>query len=431
MSGFKIACLILHPLLVLALAIHSSASAQPIPTLSNKAFSFKSPSITKSPSIKTFFIVAPSPLPIIPQQAAAGGADKQAPLSSATLTQWGIDTLQQIRTEFYLPKKHLYADEIKPGEPAPDKPAVMWGCGVQLAALAAAARVDAAWKPRLLDFAAAMDRYWTDQNLTIVGGYDVLPVPKPLDRYYDDNEWIVIAMAEGYDVTADAALKARAEKAMIFVMSGEDKKLGGGIYWHEQEKQSKNTCSNAPAIVAAMRLFQLTRRQEYLITARRLTLWTNAHLQDTDGLYWDNIKLNGVIDKTKWSYNTALMLRANCLLYQETHENAYLEEARRLAHAAEAQWVKPETGAMADDGKFAHLLCEAFLFLSDLESDAPAITHWRTIVRKALVFVHDQVRDMNGHYGNRWEMPATEAHMKATLLDQASVARAFLVDARY
>ena len=204
----------------------------------------------------------------------------------------------------------------------PDRPAVMWGCGVQLAALAAAARADAAWKPRLLDFVAAMDSYWTDQHLTIVGGYDVLPGPKPLDRYYDDNEWIVIALAEGYDVAADAALKTRAEKTMAFVLSGEDKKLGGGIYWHEQEKKSKNTCSNAPAIVAAMRLFQLTRRQEYLITARRLTLWTNAHLQDTDGLYWDNIKLDGTVDKTKWSYNTALMLRANCLLFQETRERA-------------------------------------------------------------------------------------------------------------
>ena len=364
-------------------------------------------------------------------QAPVLSVDKQAPLTSATFTQWGLETLKQIRTEFYLPGKHLYADEMRPGEPAPDKPAVMWGCGVQLSALAVAVRTDAVWKPRLLDYVAAMDRYWTDHNLTIIGGYDVLPGPKSLDRYYDDNEWIVIAMAEGYDVTADSALKARAEKAMGFVLSGEDKKLGGGIYWHEQDKKSKNTCSNAPAIVAAMRLFQLTRRQEYLITARRLTLWTSAHLQDTDSLYWDNIKLDGVIDKTKWSYNTGLMLRANCLLYQETHERSYLEEAQRLAHAAEAHWVKPETGAIADDGKFAHLLCEAFLSLSDMESDAAAATHWRTMVRCALIFVHDQVRDMNGHYGNRWETPATEALMKATLLDQASAARAFLVDAHY
>ena len=259
----------------------------------------------------------------------------------------------------------------------------------------------------------------------------MLPVPKPLDRYYDDNEWVVLAMAEAYDVTADPALKVRAEQAMQFVLSGEDKKLGGGIYWREQEKTSKNTCSNGPAIAAALRLYQITRRPEYLVTARRLYIWTNAHLQDTDGLYWDNIKLNGTVEKTKWSYNTALMLRANCLLYQETHEKPYLEEAQRLARAAEAQWVKPETGAIADGGKFAHLLCEAFLYLSDQETDPANVTHWRSLVRRALTFVHDHVRDANGHYGDHWDNAVTEPLNKFSLIDQASAARAFLVCARY
>ena len=393
---------------------------------------------------------------------------------------WGLDALKQIRADFYLPSRHLYADTANAGQPAsPDKPAFMWACGVQLSALAAAAPLDPTWKTRLLDYAQSLDRYWNKPNEdNAIGGYDVLPVPKPLDRYYDDNEWVVLAMAEGYDVTADPALKARAEQAMAFVLSGEDKRLGGGIYWRESDKKTKNTCSNAPAIVAALRLYQITRKPAYLVTARRLYIWTNAHLQDADGLYWDNMKLDGGLDKAKYSYNTALMLRANCLLYQETHEQPYLDEARRLARASEAQWVKPDTGAMADGGRFAHLLCEAFLYLSDVESSlkptskTPATTepgadtkpaaikpdptrpltsvpttnpllnatpdiaqdyttHWRQLVRRALTYVHDHVRDPSGHYPDRWDANTTDPLAKYGLLEQASVARAYLMCGRY
>jgi hypothetical protein len=381
-------------------------------------------SVCKAARAQTQNLSAPS-IAIIQQTA-------QNQTSSANLTQWGLDALKQIRSELYLPGRHLYAEESKPGEPAPDKPSFMWTCGVQLSALAAAAPSEPVWKTRLLDYAQALDRYWAASHEdNSIGGYDVLPVPKPLDRYYDDNEWMVLALAEAYDVTADPALKVRAERAMQFVLSGEDKKLGGGIYWREQEKKSKNTCSNGPAIAAALRLYQITRRPEYLVTARRLYIWTNAHLQDTDGLYWDNIKLSGAIEKTKWSYNTALMLRANCLLYQETHEKPYLEEAQRLARAAEAQWVKPDTGAIADGGKFAHLLSEAFLYLSDQETDPNNVQHWRSLVRRALTFVHDHVRDPNGHYPDRWENAVTEPLGKFSLIDQACVARAYLVCARY
>ena len=368
-----------------------------------------------------------------PHQAAA------SPVTSGTLNGWGLEALTQIRSELYLASRQLYAEETKAGETITktSAPAVMWGCGVQLSALVAAGRIDSDWKPRVVEYVQGLDRYWTDQNLTVIGGYDVLPGPKPLDRYYDDNAWLVLALAEGYDVTGNAGMKARAERTLNFVLSGEDKRLGGGIYWHEQEKKSKNTCSNAPGIVAVMRVYQLTRRAEYLVTARRLYFWTNEHLQDTDGLYWDNIKLDGMVDKTKWSYNTALMIRANCLLYQETREKfpqearGYLEEARRVALAAEAHWVNAETGAIADEGKFAHLLCESFLTLSETDPDAERVTHWRNLVRRTAIYLHSQLRDTNGHYASRWDKPPTESITKVPLIDQASAARTFLLAAKY
>ena len=84
---------------------------------------------------------------------------------------------------------------------------------------------------------------------------------------------------------------------MRFVLSGEDERLGGGIYWRENTRDSKHTCSNAPAIVGCLLLHGATGDAEYLTTAKRLYDWTRERLQDDrDGLYLDNVNLAGEVD---------------------------------------------------------------------------------------------------------------------------------------
>lgn len=336
---------------------------------------------------------------------------------------WGLATLQQIETEYSMPRRSLYADAIYVGKQKSKEPAFMWGCGVQLTALTAAARLDKpTYLPLVRRYVDGLDVYWSKADP--VPGYDVLPGPKSPDRYYDDNEWLVMGLLEAYELTGAAADLDRAEKTFKFVMSGEDNRLGGGLFWHEQEKKSKNTCSNGPAIVSALRLYAVTHKADYLDIAKRLYVWTNAHLQDADGLYWDNISLDGKVEKTKFTYNTALMLRADALFYDITHEQKYLDEGQRVAKAAEAHWVRKETGAMADSGMFAHHLCEAFFALAQQDKDP----HWREIVTKALVFVQEKGRDSAGHYNEHWDHaePDEKKDGKVGLLSQASVARAFL-----
>ncbi|MCW3099462.1 MAG: putative alpha,6-mannanase [Chthonomonadaceae bacterium] len=348
---------------------------------------------------------------------AFSSARAQSPADCRT---WGMETLNRIETDFALPSRHLYADVITPGQPAPDRPAFMWGCGVELSALVAASQADGkTWKPRLHDYFTGMEVYW--ENANGISGYNVLPAPSSPDRYYDDNEWIVIALCDAYSLTKDRAYRDRAEETMRFVLSGEDDKAGG-VYWRE-EKKSKNTCSNGPAIVGALRLYQETHKRDYLDTALRLYRWTNQNLQDTDGLYFDNVNANGKLDKMKWTYNTALMLRANCQFYKITHDKAYLTEAERIAKASEAHWIRSDTGGIADPGMFAHLLCEAFLALHQIDHDP----HWHDVVQKALLFVHDKVHDAKGYYGERWERPAETSLPEPKLIFQASAARAFLV----
>ena len=333
---------------------------------------------------------------------------------------WGLEEVRKIEADLSLPARGLYADQAEVGKPVPDKPAFMWACGVQLSALAAAARLDPDFVAPLRHYAYSLEVYWSDAPTT--PGYDVLPGPKPPDRYYDDNVWIVLALCDTYEVTHDRQYLRRAEQTFQFVLSGRDDKVGGGIYWHEQDKSSKNTCVNGPAAAASVRLYELTRRRDYLETGRQLYDWTRAHLQDTDGLFFDNVKLDGRVEKTKWSYNSGLMLRASCLLFDTTREKKYLDEAERIATAARARWVDEQTGALRDGGPFAHLLSEAFLALYNTDhTDA-----WLDVPRRALAFVHDKVRDANSHYPTPWDVPVRMPLVKFSLIDQASVARAYL-----
>ncbi len=348
------------------------------------------------------------------------GSAEEAPPFRA----WGEESLARIDADFWMADRRLYANLGRADKPPEPPPAMMWDCGVQLSALAAAARLDPdKHRERLRTYIDALDVYWTRVNG--LGGYDVQPGPKANDRYYDDNAWIVLGLAEAFEIMHDPRDLERAEATYKFVLSGEDNKLDGGIYWHEPKRVTKNTCVSAPAAVAALRLYGLTKKPAYLDDALRLYRWTREKLQSPEGLYWDNIKPDGSVDRATYSYNTGLMLRAASLLHAATNDAAYLEEAKRVAHAAEARWVDPATGGMRDGGRFAHLLLEGFLALADEDHDP----HWVELDRKALVFVHEQVRDTGGRYGGRWDRAPRGPLTSFPLLNQASEARAYWVAA--
>jgi uncharacterized protein YyaL (SSP411 family) len=350
-------------------------------------------------------------------------ADDQAKDSVALDKQWGRETLETIRRDFYNASSGLYDDTL---DAAGKKkgPTMMWGCGVQLSALNAAAKLDPFYLSSARSYADALDRYWIISKK--LGGYNPAPgaINSSSDRYYDDNEWIVLDLADLYQLTGSAATLYKARETMKFVMSGEDEKLGGGIYWHEPKLESKNTCSNAPVITALLHLYMLTGEQSYLDDSFRLYTWTNAKLQDpSDGLFYDNIRIDGSVDKMKLTYNTALMIRANCLLYLATGNDLYLLRARHLGEASIEHWVDKITGVVKGAGKFSHLLLDAF---GDLNNVDPANPLWLATIDRCVSYVHDHLKDANGHYAESWDhLQPAEPLKEWSLIDQASVARAY------
>lgn len=154
------------------------------------------------------------------------------------------------------------------------------------------------------------------------------------DRFYDDNVWLGIDFTDVYTLTKEAKYLQKAQLIWNFIESGMDNNLGGGIYWCEQKKESKNTCSNAPGSVLALKLFKATKDSTYFVKGQHLYEWTKANLQDsTDYLYFDNIALDGKIGKAKFAYNSGQMMQSAALLYQLTGDKNYLTDAQNIARA--------------------------------------------------------------------------------------------------
>lgn len=326
-----------------------------------------------------------------------------------------------IQRDFYVPSEGLYRHAL-PREANELPYDFMWGNGVQFTNLVAATKHNPeVYRPVLYAFAKGLRRYW-DTDAPIPGFDAYFSSPDHDDKYYDDNEWLVLGFVEAYEVTGDISFLNWARDTQDFVLSGWDDKLGGGIYWY-QDKKSKNTCANGPAAASALRLLRVGHSEEdkgQLDWALRIRHWLNDTLKDKDGLYWDNINLQGEIEKTKWTYNTALMIRTDLLLYQTTSVKQYLTEARRMADASIAAWVNPETGAMQNSPRFTHLLSEALLHVYDVTGDPKYLN----VVRRYADYAYARGRDPQGGFRDDWNREPGPKNRRL-LIENASMARLY------
>ena len=354
-----------------------------------------------------------------------GVAALMAP-AQANYEQKALEATDYIQRAFYDPTAKLYRPT------APMKPGglpyeVMWGNGLEHSVLTFATKYEPEkYKPVLYDFSQAMLRYW-DKDAPIPGFDAYFSSPTDDDKYYDDNAWLVLSFVEAYDVTKDPQFLTWAQQTQNFVLSGYDDKLGGGLYWHQQKKESKNTCVSGPAAAAALDLYRVTGDKTDLNQATQLYNWTCDKLQDKDGLFFDNINLNGEIGKAKFTYNTALMLRNNVELYKVTKDPKYLKEARRVADASLDYWTGTG-GKFGDDPKFNNWLCDALLATYQVTDDVKYLN----AVRRHADYGYRNGRDASdGGYWNNWSATKHAPDERKTLIENASAARIFWLLAPY
>ncbi|MFZ4261046.1 glycoside hydrolase family 76 protein [Sphingobacterium sp. HJSM2_6] len=257
---------------------------------------------------------------------------------------------------------------------------------------------------------------------------------KQSDRFYDDNVWLGIDFADLYLETGKKQYLKKAEEIWKFVESGMDDKLGGGIYWCEQRKESKNTCSNAPGVVYLVKLYQGTKNKRYLDLAKSLYDWTKKNLQDpTDFIYFDNIQLTGKIGKAKYPYNSGQMLQAAVLLYTETKEARYLKEAKEIGEAghqfffntAETHGASSFKLLKNSDIWFIAIMMRGYASLFEIDQNPIYINSFKA----NLTYAWNHMRDKNGLFIKDWT--TQKKPNKKWLLDQLAFVEMYARLAHY
>ncbi|MFC0673898.1 glycoside hydrolase family 76 protein [Brachybacterium hainanense] len=197
--------------------------------------------------------------------------------------------------------------------------------------------------PMLASRDRAQERYWhAAGGDTGLPGYASATDPATGahgDYFYDDNAWVGMLEVEEHLLTdGRRGDVARAEEVMALLRSGWDDDpthpAPGGVWWAQTDwNDDRNTVSNMPTAKLGIRLFQLTGAQEHLDLALRCVDWTREHLLADNGLFWDNVKLDGSIDRTQWTYNQGVPLGVEALLFEVTGDSTHRDRCLAIVEA--------------------------------------------------------------------------------------------------
>jgi len=158
--------------------------------------------------------------------------------------------------------------------------------------------------------------------------------------YFDDENWMSLALLRAYDLLTDDRLKKFCFTTVIQlwtdIASAWDetcclKNDGGGIWW-DRNKSQKATASNFGPVILSARLYNHTQNTTYLNFASKVfAYWFLTMANQTSGAVCDHINSNGEQQCWKFTYNEGLLVGAAVELYKQTHNRNYLNIAQTTA----------------------------------------------------------------------------------------------------
>jgi predicted alpha-1,6-mannanase (GH76 family) len=147
---------------------------------------------------------------------------------------------------------------------------------------------------------------------------------------YDDMMWWVMALARANQLTGNAIYLEKAKAGFDRVWNGSYDPAEGGMFWDFQHS-GKNSCINFPTVIAAMKLYSITKDVAYLDKAKSIYSWSKTNLVDASGKVNDNKIGNNPAGGQDYTYNSGTAIGAAMALYKQTNDAAYLNDAKLYA----------------------------------------------------------------------------------------------------
>ena len=251
-------------------------------------------------------------------------------------------------------------------------------------------------------------------------------------RFYDDNSIVGIELVEAFNLLNNQDYVTKAKRIVEFLQAGEDDTFGGGLWWNEDQKgqqgvgdSNKPTCANGYATLFLLEYYSVCPQEEkadVLALAKRLYAWTLTNLRDPeDGCYWNDKQADGSINKTKWTYNTGVMISNGVRLYKITGEQTYLDSAIASSEGAYNYFVRPLNGvALAypdHDPWFTTKLIRAFIDIEPYYKNAG--NYIKTFIN-FLDYAYENARLSNGLFYEDWT-GATPKRAEQLLMQDAAL----------
>jgi predicted alpha-1,6-mannanase (GH76 family) len=235
--------------------------------------------------------------------------------------------------------------------------------------------------------------------------------------FYDDENWLALALIRAYDLARTDAYLAQAEALFLHIADAWDETCcgdaPGGIWWDAAHSQ-KATASNGGPVITAARLAERTGDGSYLELAEKYyTYWFATMVDAQTYEVTDHVTPGG--EEVRWSftYNEGVMIGAALELHRATGEARYLTDARGFADRMLAeQTADSSAGPVLSDGMADACRgdCQQFKgigyrYLHALELFAPD-PEVRALLTATAESIWTTARDpVTGHFGTDWAAP--------------------------
>lgn len=174
--------------------------------------------------------------------------------------------------------------------------------------------------------------------------------------FNDDMLWLANSCVRAYKATNDQEYKDVADFLWERIKLSWSDVFGGGITWKQDTPKQKNAVSNGPAVILALRLYEIDNDPDDLVWAKKIYTWQKNNLVDpVSGVVWDNIsEVNGaVVTNKEWvfTYNMGTWIGAGLRLYKATNDQVYLDDAVKAGRTVLTSPKLLSEGLLRDEGQ--------------------------------------------------------------------------------